>query len=117
MNDKITYRIYCLPEDIPVRGNAIASGADKADQEVEDTILADLERGNEWAWCTVKLTASYGGLTGVDYLGACSYASEDDFRQDGYYEDMKAAATSDLLAQLKAASIAYDDLNTREVVT
>ena len=103
--NKIEYTIECLPEDIPVRGNAIDSGIDDFDTEVENDIIQQLEDGNEWAWCTVKVTAKFPGLDieGVDYLGGCSYDSEEDFKKngDGYFEDMKLTAQKDLLNQLE----------------
>lgn len=33
-----------------------------------------------WGWCCVETTATYAGHTAVVYLGACSYKSEQDFR-------------------------------------
>ena len=95
----IEYTVECLPEDAPVRGNAMASGDDAFDREVEDEIIADLE-SNPWAWCCVKVTARAGGLEGTDYLGCCSYESEEDFRRGGSYEDMKDCATRELLERL-----------------
>ena len=94
--DKVTYTVECLPEDMPVEGNAMSSGDDQYDKEVEESISNDLDSGNPWAWCVVKVTAEWNGLKGVDYLGGCSYKSEYDFRQDGYYEDMKDQALQDL---------------------
>lgn len=83
-------------EDIPVRGN-FASGDDAADKELEDSIIARLNGGDLWAWCCVKVTAKWKGWKGVDYLGACSYESEKDFKEPGgYYDDMKASALADL---------------------
>lgn len=96
-DDEVTYSIECLPEHTGVRGNAMASGDDAADKEDENRIIADLESGNEWAWCCVKVTATWNGFTGKDYLGCCSYASEDDFKvEGGYYDDMKQQALEDL---------------------
>lgn len=102
---EITYTIGCLEEDIPVRGNAIASGDDAVDKETEDWIFEQLNSGNPWAWCCVKVTATVDldgdEINGYTYLGACSYKSEADFKADGYYEDMKAQAKEDLISKLK----------------
>lgn len=111
MSDSIpvVYSIECLPEDTPVRGNAMASGDESVDREAEDRILAELDSGNEWAWCTVRVTAEVDGIpvTGEDYLGCCSYASEEDFRQPGgYFGDMKEQAKDDLLQKLESLATA-----------
>lgn len=101
----VEFKIECLPEDMPVRGNACSIDPE-ADRECEDKILEDLDSGNPWAWCVVRVTATYKGIRGVDYLGGCCYASEEDFKQpNGYYDDMKANAFDDLkktIADLKA---------------
>lgn len=80
--------VECLPEDISVRGNCMASGDDSFDKYCEDKILAELEH-NPWAWCTVKVTVECEGLEATDYLGGCSYRSKNHFiRNSGYYRDM-----------------------------
>ena len=102
--DEVTYTLECSPEDIPVRGNALASGDDEADKEAEDAIIADFEAGNEWAWCRVDVYAEWNGFQGRDSLGACSYRGEADFKAEGgYYEDMKERALDDLYAQVRSA--------------
>ncbi len=101
--DQVEFEVECLPEDISVEGN-FASGDEEADREMERRIMADLESGNEWAWCTVRVTARYGDFEGVDYLGACSYASKADFCQPGcYFDDMKKEALDDLNRKVRAA--------------
>ena len=82
--------VETLPEDMPVRGNAVASGNDEEDREIEDGIINDLETGDEWAWCTVAVTVRFRDyLEHTEYLGGCSYASRQDFVDNsGYYEDM-----------------------------
>jgi hypothetical protein len=81
--------IYTQPEEIPVRGNALASGDDAADMECENEILSRLAAGEEWAWCmvTVRVTLPCGRFA-EDYLGCCSYEDERDFRAGGCFEDM-----------------------------
>lgn len=98
----VTFTIECLPEDIPIEGNAMASGDDEFDRGVARDIQRALDRGNQWAWCCVKVTATYhapNGQTfrGSDYLGGCSYESEADFvRCNDYIVDMKKMALDDL---------------------
>lgn len=62
-----------------------------------------LANGNTWAWCTIRVVARIAGtdIEGDDYLGACSYADEADFKLGGYFEDMKDRAKQDLLQKLR----------------
>ena len=105
-DSKVTYEVTAEPDDIEVRGNAMASGNDEFDRRVENEILERCAGGDVWAWASVKVTARYDDIDsveGVDYLGGCSYADEDDFKQaGGYYDDMKKIARDDLFAQLEA---------------
>lgn len=65
-------------------------------------IADQLARGNEWAWCTVKVTASYKGLEASDYLGGCSYENRAAFVQGGgYYDDMVTTALTELAQDLE----------------
>ena len=102
---KVTYTLECFPEEMSYVGNCSAID-DETDRQQEAWIRSELQSGNEWAWCWVKVTARYKGIDGVvgiDTLGGCSYRSEEDFRQPGdYFDDMKAAALADLRAQLEA---------------
>lgn len=110
----VSYDIECLPEYTDVRGNAMCSGDDDYDREVEDSILDDLEGGNDWAWCTVRVTARYDGVdcaVGQDYLGCCSYRDEADFKACVYYEDMCDQAREDLYAQLEGILYRFGCIN------
>jgi hypothetical protein len=97
LNEKeVEYTLTLEPEYMEVRGNAMASGDDAEDRKVEDAILRELE-WNPWAWCCMKVTASWRRIEGVDYLGGCSYKDEKEFKQPGgYWDDMKAQALEDL---------------------
>lgn len=106
---QVDYTIECLPEDEGPEGH-FATGDDEQDRLICEDIRAQLNRGNEWAWCVVKVTASVEldgeRFTGEDYLGACSYDSEADFIGDGntgYFPDMKASALADLEKTLESA--------------
>ena len=94
-NSLITYDVECLDEDIPIRGNCSAVD-EEVDKETENWIQEQIEAGNEWAWCCVRVTASveFDGkkFVGNDFLGACSYKSKQDFIECGYFEDMKQQA-------------------------
>lgn len=114
----IEYMIEVEQCDIPVRGNALACGDDAEDRAAEDEILARLDRGDVWAWASVRVLASWECFTGASsWLGGCSYASESDFKgpefevtePDGskhltsYYEDLCSEALDDLKRQLAEA--------------
>lgn len=100
---EVEFTIQPEQEDTPVHGNAVVSGDKDKDREVENRILKQLESGDLWAWCTVKVTARYKGFEGHDYLGCCSYKDEADFRRGGYFEGMKQAAYDDLIHNLDDA--------------
>jgi hypothetical protein len=95
--EDVIFIVEALPEDVPVRGNAVASGDEEFDRKVEDEILEAME-WNEWAWCLVRVTAIYEEWEGTDYLGCCSYESEEEFKAGGYWDDMKELAYADLCA-------------------
>lgn len=71
----IEYKIEVFQDDMEVRGNALDSGDTAEDKRVEDAILKRLDRGDVWAWATVRVVASIPGIDveGDDYLGACCY--------------------------------------------
>lgn len=100
--EDVNFSIECLEEDIQVKGNACASGNDAEDKEIEDSIIEQLNNGNAWAWCTIKVTAKYKNEEGSDYLGCCSYQDEKDFKNDGYYTDMKQMAFDELIRNLES---------------
>lgn len=74
------------------------------DAELEREIIAQLDAGNDWAWCTVKVTARYRDMVGVAYLGCCSYEGPADFiAHSDYYDDLKDEALADLELQIDDA--------------
>lgn len=100
--EDVDFSIECLPEEISIRGNCMASGDDAADEACAVEIERQLEDGNPWAWCTVRVIASCGELEVSEYLGACSYASEEDFRASDYFESMRDEAFEQLQKQVAA---------------
>lgn len=96
---EVTFEVLCLDEETSVRG-AFASGDDALDREDETRILRELDRGNTWAWCCVKVRAVWRGFQGTDYLGGCSYDDEEDFKRCDYFTDMKSEALADLNREL-----------------
>jgi hypothetical protein len=97
----VIFTLEHFPEEQAIEGNCSAIDP-VTDRETERWIYGELERGNQWAWCVVKVTASWGSFHGIDYLGCCSYRSEEEFRKPGdYFDDMKAAALADLNATIE----------------
>jgi len=90
-----TVTVGCLPEDLPIKGNAIATGDSEEDERIEEAIRSELEY-NEWAWCCAQVTVTLDSpcsacgqsLSETEYLGCCSYQDEQDFIEGLYYSDM-----------------------------
>ena len=100
----VTYKITPLPEDMPIRGNLIVSGDPEQDRKDEDSVIADLDSGNDWAWCCVEVKCEYRNFSASVYLGGVSCKSEKDFKRGGdYYDDMKLEAFSELCEKLETA--------------
>ncbi len=121
------FKIRMEPEDTPVEGNALASGDDEEDRKAEETILEQLNNGNDWAWCRVQVVAAFAGLEGEStWLGCCSYQSEEDFKGEkflvkdpgeadfheggGYYDDLLKEAAEDLLVKVEGTAGSLADL-------
>ena len=102
-NVKITVR----QSDIPIKGNAISSGDDEYDRNVEDQIISDLEC-NVWAWCDItvslELEVDSNTLQGGDSLGACSYKNEKDF-MESLYPEMVQNAINEAIDGLKRSVV------------
>lgn len=97
--------VRCEPEDIPFESNASAIGS-KEDAET-NWIRAELDNGNQWAWCCVVVTASLADeagryyLTGTASLGGCSYESRKAFDDAGETAQLTEEALDDLWRQLE----------------
>jgi hypothetical protein len=94
--EEVEFKINVDQDFLPVRGNAMSSGNEDFDRKAEDEILADLDRGNVWAWADAEVVASWNGFSGSVRLGCCSYKSEEDFRQCEYYWQMKTDSLNEL---------------------
>ncbi|MEJ7644243.1 MAG: hypothetical protein WKF87_06590 [Chryseolinea sp.] len=103
--DQINFELIAEYESMPVKGNAMASGDEKVDKKVEDSIIRRINNGNVWAWAAVELKGTYKGLEFSDHLGCCSYKSKADFKQPGgYYDDMKQVVYDGIIEALKQFS-------------
>lgn len=102
-------------DDIPVRGNALASGDDEVDRACEDAILDRLESGDVWAWASVRVRATYRRYSGSDYLGACSYADEEAFRAPGeYYDAMRDRALENLAFDMLSHVVELEEVHAEQ---
>jgi hypothetical protein len=95
---EVRFTLTCEPEtDVDYRG-------DLDDPKAVRWVKRQLDKGNEWAWCMVTVTATFGDFEGNAYLGACSYRSESDFKKmDGYYPGLCDEALEDLDASIVAS--------------
>mgnify|MGYP001563592919 FL=1 len=120
MRPKLTvdYDYQLDVDDVPVRGNAIASEDDAYDREVEAEILERLDRGDVSAWAQVEVRAElrfdvgeevFHGI-GSAYLGGCSYSSEEELWGSilidyDLREEARADAADDCRRQLTTAGL------------
>lgn len=93
--EQCTFTLTVEQDDSPVEFD---SGEPSYDAQDKEETLAQLDKGNIWAWALVCVTCSYGPIEGTDYLGQCNYPNEESFRDDGY-ADMCDAAYQDMCAQ------------------
>ena len=77
------------------------------DAEANAWVYAQLDQGNDWAWCRVEVHARWededlNEYDGVAHLGGCSYHSREDFKAEGgYYPQMQEEALKDLLENIR----------------
>lgn len=110
IKDRVEIRLSMEPEDIPIEGNASALTPEE-DEITYKWIRDQLKSGNDWAWCHVTVTATFGKFIGYDSLGGCSYESEKDFRQPGgYYDDMVSQATRECAKQIAQSILSLKKL-------
>lgn len=77
-----------------------ASGNDDYDEDLIKGIIED-SKWNDWAWCCIKVTGNYKGITASDYLGCCSYHSKEDFMEDKYFKDMQVEIHGQIIRTLE----------------
>lgn len=101
--EEVTFTLTIEQESERIRGS-FDSGDEEADEAQALEIERQLDNGSVWAWCVVRVTASWGDFEASEYLGACSYANEAEFcAPDGYWPDMKGEALDALNARIAEA--------------
>ena len=103
IENEVEYSVHLHPEYDGPEGH-FDTGDSEEDAKICRKIREDAE-WNEWAWCTVEVRATWKCVSGNDFLGACSYASEDDFKHGGYFEDMKAEAFAELCSKIESLQV------------
>lgn len=98
--DECEFILTCEPEYDSPEGS-FASSDDERDAEDVARIIAE-SQWNEWAWCIAKVECNWRGIKGEDFLGGCNYASEKDFREGGYFEDMKTESYRRMIESIEA---------------
>ena len=94
----VNWKIETLPEDMHPND---CFGLEPEDQKrVVNSILKDMQ-WNEWAWCMVKVTGIYNGLTSYTVLGGCNFDDEKQFIECGYFSDMQCEVLDDLNKRAK----------------
>lgn len=120
----VTFKVTVEQDEMPFRGNAMASGDDKADRALEHEIADALDRGQVEAWCIIVVKAIWSpdgeGMTleGVDTLGGCCFLEpievngetwsidrqvEEHVSSHGMREEALRALNAELASQRKAA--------------
>lgn len=72
------------------------------DEATRRWIADELHRGNQWAWCDVKVTGHVFGLEAETWLGQCSYESRENFMKCDYYASMVDEVVDALVKTLQA---------------
>ena len=111
---EVTFTLDVTQDDIDFRGNAMASGDDAADRELEDEIAAALDRGDIEAWCRIVVKAHYQGFEGFDSLGGCCFLGP--IEVDGETWSVKRQINEHVEAHGMREQ-ALDDLNERVAQT
>jgi hypothetical protein len=96
----IKIELFAEVDDSPIE-SSFASGDENLDRLTIEAINKELQMGNIWAWALVEVRGTYKGLSASDYLGACSYKNEDEFKADAYYEDMCKNVLDEINSQVK----------------
>ena len=105
---KMTYTLEAERDCYDEIEGSFALGDDDLDRKEVARIKRRYAAGDRWAWCITRVTVECGSFTGEsDWLGGCSYASEEDFKKSDYYKGMQREARENLLNQLKEAHDLY----------
>ena len=96
--DEVEFTVSLEIEDIPVRGNYMATDDPIAYKEAEDEIIDRINRDDISAGCCLTVKVEWEGFKGFAYLGGCSFSegkygsvlekeAEEMAEEHGMYED------------------------------
>lgn len=108
---EVQFTLEALDEDSsPI--DSFGYDTEEENEQAAKEIQEDIDSGNPYAWFVAKVTARWNGFHASEYLGCCSYKSEEDFKtESGYYPQMRSEALAALNEQLDDT---YTLLKTRE---
>lgn len=66
-----------------------------------------LRRGNAWAWCQVEIQVDFKGLVSKQYLGGCSYESEEAFRRCDYFKQLIGDGVEEIAVALETLALEH----------
>ncbi len=105
--NEVAYDVFPEEEHMDFHGH-FASDEPELDRQLEEWIERQLEMGNQWAWCSAKVVATWTDpmleetFHGYAYLGGCNYKNKKEFcAKGGYYPQMKDEAYEDLIQQIE----------------
>lgn len=102
--DDVQFTIQHREEDIPPEFALKDMKANDPERyrNTVTNIRQSLDYGNEWAWCYVTVTGTFGPLTAKQHLGGCSYDNQTDFiESSGYWNDMRREVVTELNEQAR----------------
>lgn len=71
------------------------------EEELCAEINEQVKEGNGWRWCSAKVEVSWGNFKGQASMDSLSYESEEEFRLDDYFVQLKEDAFEDLLSNIE----------------
>jgi len=104
---EIQYKIEAEQDDTPILGNLCCTDDPEQDTKEENEVFRRLNNGDIYAWCLIKVTASFGRFSYSDYLGGNSLKDEKEVEEQVEYHGMKQEARLGLIEEIKQANAEY----------
>jgi hypothetical protein len=101
---EITYKIEVEQDDTRIRGNLCCTDDDEQDTKEENEVFRRLDNGDIYAWCLIKVTATFGRFSHSDYLVGNSLKDGSEVEEQVEFHGMKQEARLGLIKEIKQAS-------------